>query len=160
MPPKREKKRRRRTSWTSHKNKKKHRHYYNILCFGGDSLGQDAPVTRWDMRLPMDPLIYRALEDVLGRKAGDEATGLCRDVGDVGSEGCGNGVFLGIFMDFWERFGEGVDKCWSSSKGVRLGIWGARSWNLLIHFGELQQIMFWVFGLLRKKPFGRLLFSC
>ena len=34
--------------------------------------GADDPVTRWDMRLPMDASIYRALEEMLGKSAGDE----------------------------------------------------------------------------------------
>lgn len=35
----------------------------------------DDPVTRWDMRLPMDASIYRALEEMLGKSAGDEGLG-------------------------------------------------------------------------------------
>ena len=34
--------------------------------------GADDPVTRWDMRLPMDASIYRALEEMLGKSADDE----------------------------------------------------------------------------------------
>ncbi|CAK9019957.1 unnamed protein product [Durusdinium trenchii] len=36
---------------------------------------EGAPVTRWDLRLPMEPLIYRALEELLGRSSGEEGAG-------------------------------------------------------------------------------------
>lgn len=49
---------------------------YNIsqLCQASQiASGADDPITRWDMRLPMDAAIYRGLEEILGKRSGEEA---------------------------------------------------------------------------------------
>ena len=38
-----------------------------------EASGADDPITRWDMRLPMDAAIYRGLEEILGKRSGEEA---------------------------------------------------------------------------------------
>ncbi len=38
-----------------------------------EASGADDPITRWDMRLPMDATIYRGLEEILGKRSGEEA---------------------------------------------------------------------------------------
>ena len=49
---------------------------YNIsqLCQASQiASGADDPITRWDMRLPMDAAIYRGLVEILGKRSGEEA---------------------------------------------------------------------------------------